>query len=260
MDFGISTACFYPRPTEITAKELAERGIPHCELFINTISELEPAFIRKIAGVFRDGGTKVLSLHPFTCAFEPFMLFTDYARRFQDALEWHKYYFDAMNILDAKIFVFHGDRAAGNLPAEEYFERFARLRDMGKAFGVTVAQENVERCRSRSVDFLEQMAEYLDHDISLVFDNKQALRSGVSAADFLNRLGKYIVHVHISDHNGTDDCAPIASDSPAIRELLASLREIGFSKAVFVELYGEYLSNLEEVYNSYTHLLQLANV
>lgn len=185
MEYGISTACFYPRLTERTVRELAERSVPCVEYFVNTLSEMDPAFVREQRRILDDAGTKVVSLHPFTCAFEPFMLFTRYERRLEDALDCHKHYFNAMNELGANIFVFHGDRWRGENPPstavsdEEYFERFARLRDLGRTFGVIVAQENVERCRSRNLNFLERMIAYLNGDAALVFDNKQAVRSGV---------------------------------------------------------------------------------
>jgi len=148
MNFGVSTACFYPQLIEEAVTELSENSVNNIEVFINTFCELEKGFINNLSKMINDNGQKVVALHPFTCGFEPFMLFTNYERRFKDAIEFHKHYFDAMNTLGAKIFVFHGDRRQGALENKQYFERFAVLRDLGKQYDITVAQENVERCKS----------------------------------------------------------------------------------------------------------------
>lgn len=256
MEFGISSACFYPQLTEVTVRQLAERGVRSAEIFINTYSELEPEFLRGLRREADRSGMRIPSIHPFTCAFEPFMLFTHYDRRLNDALEWHRRYFEAANLLGAEIFVFHGDRwrdsAGRNICSEEeYFQRFARLRDLGREYGVTVAQENVSRCRSRDIGFLERMAAYLDEDLALVFDNKQALRSGVDWPEFLDRLGKYVIHTHLSDNGGQGDCLPLGEGALDLDALLASLRAHGFDGAVMVELYGEYMDSHEPVFDSY---------
>ncbi len=254
MRFGISTASMYPQLTEDTFRLYGEWGIDCAEVFLNTLSELEPSYLRMLAGIARDSGVKVVSVHPFTCAFEPFMLFTGYDRRFRDALEWHRRYFDGMNQLGAEIFVFHGDRAQGTLPEEEYFARFAALRDLGREYGVTVAQENVERCRSRSLPFLLRMRDYLQGDLALVFDNKQAIRSGVDGEEFIRVLGREICHVHLSDHNQEKDCLPIGVGEMDTGKLLGLLEESGFQGAVVEELYRESYSSPQELREGYENL------
>ena len=251
MQPGISTACFYPRLTEKSLALLGERGIKTCEIFFNTLSEIEPSYVKKLRKIADASGLRVASLHPFTCAFEPFMLFTGYDRRFRDAVEWHKHYFEAMQLLGSDIFVFHGDRADGALCDEAYYERFAVLRDLGKEFGVTVAQENVERCKSRSIPFLENMAVYLGGDLHLVFDNKQARRSGVDETEFIDRLGRYICHVHISDADETCDCTALKENSPHIVPILDALKSTGYNGAVLIELYRSLIGSEDEIFESY---------
>lgn len=262
MRFGISSASFYPQLTERTVRQLGERGVSCAEVFLNTLSEMEPGYLRELRRIADDGGVRVVSLHPFTCAFEPFMLFTHYERRFEDALEWHRGYFQAANLLGASLFVFHGDKWRGPggrsvCPDQEYFERFARLRDLGREFGVVVAQENVERCRSRDLDFLRRMIGYLDGDAALVFDNKQALRSGLRWQDYLREVGDHVVHVHLSDNGPAGDCLPLGEGTLELPALLGGLRERGFDGAVIVELYGEYMDSGEPVYESLRRLQEL---
>ncbi len=256
MQYGISTASLYPMLTEDVMALFAQRQIPYCEIFFNTISELSPSYLRDLKETADKGGIRVLSAHPFTCAFEPFMLFTGYERRFQDGIEWHKRYFDAMNLLGASIFVFHGDRKQGVLPDQIYYERFAVLRDLGKRFGITVAQENVERCKSCSPSFLKKMIGYLDGDVSLVFDNKQARRSGIDCLSFVEQFAPHICHVHISDCTSDCDCAPIAEHSPHVEGVLRALEKSGYSGGVVVELYRSMLQKDEDVFTSYWNLTE----
>ena len=261
MEFGISSACFYPQLTEETVRQLAARGIRSAEVFINTFSELEPGYLRALRREADESGMRIRSIHPFGCAFDPFMLFTHYDRRLQDALDWHRRYFEAANLLGAEVFVFHGDRwreppARSVCSDEDYFQRFALLRDLGKEYGVTVAQENVSRCRSKDVDFLERMGACLGGDMALVFDNKQALRSGVDWRQFLERLGHYVAHVHISGSGPEGDCLPLRQEDPELEGILSALHRQGFDGAVMVELYGEHMDSAAPIYDSYRCLLE----
>ena len=127
---------------------------------------------------------------------------------------------------------------------------------MGKEYGVTVAQENVSRCRSKDVDFLERMGACLGGDMALVFDNKQALRSGVDWRQFLERLGHYVAHVHISGSGPEGDCLPLRQEDPELEGILSALHRQGFDGAVMVELYGEHMDSAAPIYDSYRCLLE----
>ncbi|MGN0630134.1 MAG: sugar phosphate isomerase/epimerase family protein, partial [Ruminococcus sp.] len=152
---GVSTACLYPMPVEDALYELALGGVQQVEIFLNTHSELRRSFIMNLAALLGRFGISCRSLHPFTCEMEPLLLFSQYERRTADAIDYYKHYFSAMQALGADVFVLHGNKVTGN--NELYFERFAKLADIGREFGVTVAQENVSRCTSRSLDFLRDM-------------------------------------------------------------------------------------------------------
>lgn len=251
MKFGISTASLYPMLLEQSVDELAKNDVKTIEIFVNTISEISPNYLKELKKRLDYNGQKVMAIHPFTSGFEPFMLFSGYDRRLQDALDFHRNYFEAMNKLGSKIFVFHGDRNASPLSDEQGYERFAMLRDLGKEFGITVAHENVERCKSRSLDYLRQMVTYLDGDVSLVFDNKQATRSGITYQQYIDALGKNIVHVHISDSNSKCDCLPLGYGEIDIVNMLKSLENTGFDGCVMIELYSEWLESLEDIFTGY---------
>ena len=108
MKAGVSTACLYPRLLEESVYDLAVNGINHIEIFVNTDSELKKTYVSNIADTLKRFEVSCRSLHPYTCAMEPMMFFSAYERRIADVLEYYKKYFNAMNILGAELFVFHG--------------------------------------------------------------------------------------------------------------------------------------------------------
>lgn len=254
MNFGISTASFYPMILEESIEKLASNNIKIIEIFLNTYSDLNFNYISEINKIIKGNDITVKSTHPFTSGFEPFMLFTEYKKRTDDAMEFHKKYFQAMNLLGSEIFVFHGDRKESEICDCEYFERFARLRDIGKQFGVTVAQENVQRCKSGSLEFLQNMVKYLNNDVSFVFDNKQAVRSGIYYKDFIESVGANISHVHISDSDENCDCMAVGKGNSDVENLLACLDTAGFDGCVVVELYSKLLESLDDIFDSYKQL------
>ena len=132
MKTGISTACFYPELLENALKNILERGVDVLEIFINTHSELDKNYLMNLKAMTDSYGAEIASLHPFTCGIEPMMFFTPYQRRFEDILEYYKLYFEAMNILGAGIFVFHGNNKQNTYPDDKYFERYLSLYNLGK--------------------------------------------------------------------------------------------------------------------------------
>src|SRR5574344_435470 len=99
MNAGVSTACLYPELLEDAIEDVCSRGGNNIEIFINTHSEILPEFVLKMKEIAGRYETKVVSLHPFTPGIEPMMLFTEYERRFDDMLEYYRYFFDACNTL-----------------------------------------------------------------------------------------------------------------------------------------------------------------
>lgn len=234
---GVSTACLYPVYVENAVDILGSSGIDSVEIFFNSDSELNESFVKDIKNILDRYGTSCVSVHPFTCELDNLMFFSKYIRRLEDSLEYHKRYFNAMNILGAEVFVFHGNALKTAVSAEFYLERLNRLRSLGKSFGITVSQENVERCQSGSLDFLESLVK-LDSSIELTIDIKQCIRSGENPVDFAERLGRNIVHVHISDNDNANDCIQIGKGTFDIENFLCILKKNGFDSNVIIELYS----------------------
>ena len=65
MKIGASTACFYPLETEKALKKVCELGYKYAEVFMNAPSELEEPFLKQLNTIAKDGGTDIVSVHPF---------------------------------------------------------------------------------------------------------------------------------------------------------------------------------------------------
>lgn len=250
---GISTACFYPMYTEEALFQLARQGVAAAEVFLNSQSELEPAYLKELRRVADAAGVRLLSVHPFTSGMEPMLFFSGYQRRFADGRELYRSYYRAANILGAGMVVFHGNIAQFRMEREDYFQRFGILMADAAREGVELCHENVSRCTGRSPDFFLDMARYLPES-RYVFDVKQAVRAGEDVFEFAEAMGKRVAHVHISDHNVDHDCMVLGQGVFHTREFLSYLRSQGFDGGVIVELYRENFGDVVELYESYQHL------
>ncbi len=247
---GVSTACLYPKPLEESLYDLAVNGISNVEIFVNTHSELKKSFACGIADTLSRFDVKCLSVHPFTCELEPMMLFSEYERRMNDVLEYYKLYFQFMNIVGAEIFVFHGGKGSPNAMREPFCERYSRLYNLGKEFGVTVALENVSRCQSGSSVFVRDCAKILGNEFAFVLDTKQAVRAGENPFSFLEAAGNSIAHVHISDSGQLGDCLLIGKGSFQVKRFLTRLNELNPGCGVILELYRSGFKGISDLVTS----------
>ena len=245
MQAGVSTACLYPE---------AVNGISHVEIFINSESELKKSFIANLAEIMKRYGVTCQSLHPFACPIEPMMLFSRYERRVNDMLDYYRRHFEAMQMLNAKIFVFHGNFKVNAVEQELYCERYLKLVEAGKEFGVVVAQENVDRCQSGSLAFLRYMNRTIGADAQFVVDVKQAVRAGESPLEMLQSLGNHVCHVHISDHGEKGDCLLLGAGNFRIRNFLETLYLYRQNCSVILELYRENFRGISDLVSSYRML------
>lgn len=260
MKIGISTACLYPMETEKALKLLTEQKVDLFEVFYNTESELSQEFTAGLKRLLSMGNARLKSVHPFTSGYEPYMLFSTYERRFYDSIEFYKQYFHAAAELGAEFLVLHGDRKTpetGGISDEDYFEKFAHLAKAGKEFGITVAQENVTRFRSQKPEFIEKMKNYLGDTAHFVLDIKQAVRSGYDPMVICAAMGEQLVHVHVNDHNSTEDClVPGAGETDYIA-LFNLLKQNHYKGDMVIEVYRHNFRNTCDLIAAKTHLEQL---
>lgn len=254
MKAGVSSACLYPQLLEKSVEDIARHGIKATEIFINTDCELEETYLKELKSILDYYGTECISVHPYTCAIEPMMFFTNYERRLNDALTYYSKYFKAMNILGANILVFHGNK--GIVPVDEnlYFDRFFKLSEVGKKFDIMVAQENVARCQCNNIPFMVNMVQQLGDIAKFVIDLKQAIRSNVNLFDIIESVGNNIAHIHISDHTSTHDCLPLGMGVLDVQLLLERLKEKSFNGAIMLELYRNNFDTIEQLKDNYLYL------
>lgn len=254
---GISTACMYPMLTENALQTVCDLDIDCVEIFVNSDCELEESFVKQMKNTLDRTNTKCASLHPFTCGIEPMMLFTYYERRFYDMLEYYKKFFNAMNILGAKVFVLHGNKPQNKFDDQTYFERFEGLYDLGKTFGVTVSHENVSRCTAGDLDFMVKMKNALGDKANFTLDVKQAVRRGFSPYDFVKSLGKNIKHVHLSDHNEKSDCILVGNGKLDFENFYSELKSVGFDGAIVLELYRNGFDKVDDLGENYKFIKKI---
>lgn len=254
MQIGVSTACFYPAETETALKTLANGIADTVEIFFNAECELSGDIYREISSIVRENGISVLSVHPYTSALETMSLFGNYPRRLTAMLDSYRRYFEIMNELGAKIFILHGALKSADCSESLYFERYSMLYELGRSFGVTVAQENVSYCKSGNNAFLQSMKRQLGSDCAFVLDVKQALRSGTSPFTIMELLGSSIVHYHLSDNTTEKDCIPVGKgkfDFPLFAQIL---KKSGYSGGIILELYRSGFSAADELKKSVDYM------
>lgn len=258
MNLGVSTACLYPAETEKALCQLLEMGFREFEFFLNTFSETQKEYLLSLRSQVEKSGAKVLSIHPFTSAFENMLFFSDYPRRTRDGIQFYHCFFEAANLLGAKILVLHGQRnyQHSKITEEEYLENYHQLFQEGKRFGITVAQENVVNFRSEKVDFIRRMGESLGEECAFVLDIKQAVRAGESPLEMCRAMGKQLVHVHLNDHREGADCLLPGQGNFNFKNLFQILQETGYHGQGVIEVYRDNYSNPEELWQAREYLLE----
>ncbi|MDR2908871.1 MAG: sugar phosphate isomerase/epimerase [Oscillospiraceae bacterium] len=253
MQPGISTACLYPRYTEESLRDILALRPACVEVFINAREELSAPFLRGLRAMADSAGARIASVHPYLSAMEPLYFFSGYSRRFLEGREEYKRHYEAAGMLGAEAVVFHGNFYGNEIPPGQYFERFSVLWEDARREGISLCQENVERCASREPGFFKQMRSALA-DAEFILDVKQAVRAGQNPFEMANAMGGKIKHVHLSDHTGAQSCLPPGRGVFNIREFLEHIAKNGFSGSVIVELYRENFKDIVELSAGFQHL------
>lgn len=250
---GISTACFYPDTTEASLREVARIAPPCAEVFLNAAQELELPYLRQLAACARDSGIRITSVHPYLSIMDGMYFFSQYDRRFEEGMETYRRFYQAAAVLGADTVVFHGNYRRSPLPWEEYFRRFRLLWEDAAANGISLCQENVERCSSATPAFFRAMSEALPQ-VHYILDVKQAVRAGEEVLEMAAAMAGRIRHIHISDHDGPLECMVPGKGVFNIAEFLLEVRKTGFDGSVIVELYRENFADTVELSQGFAHL------
>lgn len=248
MKIGASTSCLFPMLTERAFFRLLGLNVENIEVFFNSPSERNAEFAKNLRAAADEAGAKIVSAHPYTSEMEGVSFFGSYPRRFDDEADDYCRYFEACNILGADIFVFHGARSFLKLENEFYFERFERLSEVAKRFGIKLCQENVSRCHSGSLEFISAMKKALPQT-QFVLDVKQAKRAKTEPVDMLKAMGENLAHVHISDNSADCDCLALGKGTFDLCGFMNELKAINYDGAVIQELYSWNFSDEADLSN-----------
>lgn len=253
MRTGVSTACLYPMEVEKALASLLDLDFKVFEIFFNTYQEIEPGFVRNLKNMVDHYGAQVRSVHPFTSGFENMLLFSNYPRRFEDGIAFYRKYFEAASMLGASFLVLHGQRDlfTSKISEEEYFERYLKLREVGREYGILLSQENVNALRSADPQFIARMRKYTKDDCSFVFDVKQAVRAGVDPFVMCAAMGKSLVHVHLNDNAAKTDCLLPGRGTMDFKRLMRQLQEQGYQGDFIIEVYRDNFGDIEEFVPSF---------
>ena len=138
---------------------------------------------------------------------------------------------------------------------QEYARRLGRLVEEGERFGITVAQENVDRCQSGDVASIRALRQYADRPLHFVLDLKQCRRFGCDIREMAEAMGpENICHLHLSDR--TDQCLsalPGRGDFD-FRGFFRYLREGGCTANGVIELYRGDFGSEEELQDALDYL------
>lgn len=257
MRLGISTACFYPEETGSALLRLQQAGVGLVEIFFNTFSETEPAYVDRLQEQLARYGTAVSQFHPFSSAMETFFFASAYAPRLEDGMALYRRYFSVCRRLGIPRLVLHGQAVRSSYPFEQYCAHYSRLRAEGRAFGVEVLQENVVLYRTGTPEYIARMRADTGDDVGFVLDTKQLRRAGVPLAEMLEAMGDKIRHVHISDSDAGHDCLVPGDGTADFLPLRDHLRRIGYAGDIIIELYRDGFGEVEDLLRGLAHLQAL---
>lgn len=248
MNIGISSACFYPDIIlEGSISVMKKLGFNIGELFINTVSECDLDFILKIKEESVKNKFDIRSVHFFSAMYEPF-LFDNYKRRRQDALKLYKKICKATNLLDAKMYTFHGMRYKDfkDIDKNLVLDVYKELIYIAKENDIDVAQENVSWCSSSSLEFLKFVKENVE-GLKYTFDIKQAYKANKNPIDYLDIMGYDLINFHINDRSEKSICALPGKGSVDYTSIFNKLKEINYDEMAIIEVYRDNFNKYEEL-------------
>ena len=254
MKLGISTASFYPKLTEYSLEAVGKSGCKNAEIFFNASVETKQDFVKELKEIKDFYGMNITSIHPTMSLAESFMLFSNYRRRYDEAIEWYKRYGEIAAYLEAKYVILHGGKPNKAINNDEYFERFASLSETVENHGGVLLQENVAKYRANSLETVSDMISAIGERAKFCLDIKQCIRGGYTPFDALDVMKEHIKHIHISDHNGEKDCLlPLKGnfDYPAF---FGKLSDFGFNGYGMIEVYKDAYNSESEIFESLNKL------
>ena len=230
MEIGISLACFYPAHPEEVIAVAADLGFHVAEVFLNTYSELDRAYLEDFSRRCSVAGIEIYSVHPFTSALENYLFFSPYDRRIADAVTLYERYCDAADILGAKLVNIHGDRGLALTDFDKYVECLAPLAEISARRGVIMSHENVFYNSINHPEIASRLVSKLGDGIKFTFDIKQAHKGESDPYELCEAMGKNVIndeHICMLPGRGVVDHT----------RLFETLKRNGYQGPALIEVY-----------------------
>lgn len=253
MDIGMSLACFYPLEPEKAALQAAELNVRVCEVFLNTISELEEAYLYSLREICDRHNIRVHSVHPFTSFLENYMFFAPYPRRIADSVQLYERYAKAAMILGATVVNIHGDRGVGLNDIDHYVNCVTPLMRLQQKTGVTFALENVFYNSVNHPEFIVRLRQKVS-DARFTLDIKQAFKGGEDAYAVAEAMGNAIVNFHVNDRDDDHICLLPGDGAVDYDRLQKILSANHYDGPALIEVYRHNFQNNDEIKRSLNHL------
>ncbi|MBQ7935272.1 MAG: sugar phosphate isomerase/epimerase [Clostridia bacterium] len=246
MEIGMSLACFYPLEPECAVPKAAALNMKVCELFLNTVSELDEQYIADMRQTCDQHGIRIHSIHPFTSSMENYLFFSPYPRRIADAMVFYRRYAEAAKALGATVVNIHGERGLGLNDFESYVNCLETLRRLQDETGITFALENVY---FNSVDHPEFTARLRQRvpDIRFTFDIKQAVKGGQDPYALAEAMGTAIANFHVNDCDAEHVCLLPGKGTIDYDRIGSILQSNGYDGPALIEVYRENFQHTKEI-------------
>lgn len=256
MDIGLSSAVFYPRiETENSIELISKMGFKCAEIFLNSPTEYEQDFIKKLIEQKEKYKLKINSVHSFSSSFEPY-LFDLYKRRRKDMLVYFEKVCKAASALGAKCYTFHGAKLEQGKFRDRklIFEVYNNLCYIASENNIKLAQENVSWCMSSIPEYLMELKEKCKYPIYFTLDIKQAYKAMNTPKTYIDIMKQNLVNIHINDRDEKNVCLIPGKGKVNFKQLFNDINKYGYNGNVIIELYSDNYSSYEEIQNSKKYL------
>lgn len=261
MKIGISTANFYPDiNTEDVLGIYREKGFDTVETFLNTFSEMEEDYAKRLRERCDELGIVVNSIHVMSNVMEP-SLFDRQKRRRDDFVKIFKSSVKAAKILGTDIYTFHGPNIwmGDQFPMSHIADCYDRIIYEGLAEGVHVAQENVAYQAAGNPDWLRRLVEKVRFEMKFTFDIKQARRIGRDPEEFFDIMGKNIINVHLNDNDENNVCLLPGRGKQDFSYIYRRLEELDYKGNGIIEVYRDNFKDENDLKNAREYLEGIKN-
>ena len=267
MNIGLSTASYFQKmQIEDAIPDIGAHGVRVCEVFLNTFSEYEPAFVELLAERLDAAHVRAFSVHPMSMQFEP-QLFSIHPRQREDALHLFERVLAAGKRLGAVCYVMHGPaRLFGGVKNIELARVAPILIDLAACaakFGIQLTLENVSWCVFNEPEFGARLQALTHGEIKHTLDVKQAIRSGYDPMDYIRAVGEHIVNLHLCDATQLP-AGGVRYVMPGFGEydfvsMLNLLGEKGYTGPAFIEVYSDMYAEIPVLYESLARVNEIVS-